>query len=89
MSESYEELKPGDYISRCNNMLANKMQCVKPGSFKVLDGDGKETGFQLCKRCKVLQEAGFGHSPIMPINETGTVEAQPEIGRASCRERVY
>ena len=65
----------GDYIGSCNETLVNKCQCKRPASWIVLNEDGSDSPFQMCNRCKVLAENGIMNAPILPVTNTGTMEA--------------
>jgi hypothetical protein len=79
MSDSVRGIIQGDWIGSCNATLSNGMQCRRPAGWIVLDAEGNDTPFQLCNRCKVLQDAGIAKVGIFPFVNTGTVEALPSI----------
>jgi len=79
MSDPVRGIVQGDWIGSCNATLSNGMQCRRPAGWIVLDEEGNDTPFQLCNRCKVLQDAGIAKVGIFPFVNTGTVEALPSI----------
>lgn len=78
----YTPLVPGQFIRRCNAILANGCQCPRAGEFSVSE-DGKEANEQICARCKNLQEANFAFAPKLyptpaPVDEASSASTQLE-----------
>lgn len=67
---TFTELPTDAYVTKCQGMLPNGMQCTKPGKYLA------SNGFQYCTSHSLQLQAGLITAPLNPIPGTGTVEFQ-------------